>query len=180
MKTRTLIAATLALGAAAFAQAGDYRGYDEHGRGRDRDRDDRYARVVDVDPIVERVRYTVPVEQCWDEEHVVRGGANGAAIVGGVVGAALGSHIGRGADRPASTVAGAVIGAVVGSQVARDGRQPARREIVRRCETSYEERWDEHVVGYRVAYLYRGRHDITRLAYDPGRWVRIEDARRRG
>jgi uncharacterized protein YcfJ len=182
MKTRTLIATTLALGATALAHAGDYRGYDDHGRGRDRDRDrdDRYARVVDVDPIIEHVRYSVPVERCWDEERVSRGGANSAAIVGGVVGAALGSHIGRGADRPASTVAGAVIGAVVGSQVARNDRPAARREIVQRCETTYEERWDERVVGYRVAYQYRGRLDTTRLAYDPGRWVRIEDARRRG
>jgi uncharacterized protein YcfJ len=179
-RTRTLIAATLALGIATLAQAGDYRGHDDRGRGRDRDRDDRYARVVDVDPIIEHVRYTVPVERCWDEERVVRRGANDGAIVGGVIGAALGSHLGRGADRPASTVAGAVLGAVVGSQVARDDRPGARREIVRRCETRYDERWDERIVGYRVAYVHRGHRDVTQLAYDPGRWLRIEDARRRG
>jgi uncharacterized protein YcfJ len=173
--------ATLVLGVvAASAGAGerDSRGWD-HDHGHDRDRG--YAQVLHVDPILERVRFSVPVEHCWNEQVAYRSGPNGGAIIGGVLGAAVGSNIGRGADRPATTVAGAVIGAVIGNQVARDRDDRRERyENVRRCETRYEERWDQRVVAYRVSYIYRGRHDVVRLAYDPGRRVRMDDVRRRG
>jgi len=168
---------TLVLGVAAVgAQAGERNSRD---RGHDHNRG--YAQVLNVEPLFERVRYTVPVEHCWDEQRAYRSGANGGAILGGVLGAAVGSNIGRGADRPATTVAGAVIGAVIGSQVARDrDDRGARYETVRRCETRYEERWNREVVAYRVTYAYRGRHDVVRLAYDPGRRFRLDDVRRRG
>jgi uncharacterized protein YcfJ len=170
---------TLVLGAvAATAQAGD-RGRG-HGYGHDRQRDRGYAEVVHVEPIFERVRYTVPVEQCWDEERIVRKGPDRHVIVGALIGAAIGKHVGEvhGA-RGAGTLGGAVIGAAVGSEISRDrgDYRDARREVVQRCETRYEERWDHQVVAYRVDYVYRGRRDVTRLAYDPGRWVRLDDAR---
>ncbi len=171
--------ATLVLGtAAATAQAGDRgRGHD-HDRGRDRG----YAEVLRVEPIVERVRYTVPVEHCWDEERVSRRGSQKHTIVGALIGAAIGKHVGQvHGERTAGTLGGAVIGAAVGSEIGRDrdGRD-LRRELVRQCETRHEERWDRKVVAYRVDYVYRGRRDVTRLAYDPGRWVRLDDARRYG
>jgi uncharacterized protein YcfJ len=172
--------ATLVLGAAAAtAQAGDRgRGHD-HDRGRGRDRD--YAEVLRVEPIVERVRYTVPVEQCWDEERVVRKSSNKSTIVGALIGAAIGKHVGQvHGERAAGTLGGAVIGAAVGSEVGRDRDRGVRHELVRQCETRLEERWDRQVVAYRVDYIYRGRRDVTRLAYDPGRWVRLDDARRYG
>jgi uncharacterized protein YcfJ len=152
---------------------------DRYHRGRAHDRDARYAEVLRVDPLIERVRYTVPVEHCWNEQRAYRGGSGGGAVVGGVIGAAIGSNIGRGDDRPVTTIAGAIIGAAIGSQAARDDRG-VRYETVRRCETAYEERWDHQVVGYRVSYVYRGRQDVVRLDYDPGDWVRIDDARRYG
>ncbi len=173
--------ATLALGAAAAtAQAGD-RGRG-NGYGHDRERDRAYAEVLRVEPIVERVRYTVPVEQCWDEERVTRRGPEKHAIVGALIGAAIGKHVGQvHGERTAGTLGGAVIGAAVGSEIGRDrGGRDVRRDVVRRCETRHEERWDHQVVAYRVDYVYRGRRDVTRLAYDPGRWVRLDDARRYG
>jgi uncharacterized protein YcfJ len=172
--------ATLVLGAAAAtANAGDRgRGHD-HDRGRDRDRG--YAEVLHVEPIVERVRYTVPVEQCWDEERVSRSGSQKSTIVGALIGAAIGKHVGQvHGERTAGTLGGAVIGAAVGSEVGRNRGRDVRHEVVRHCETRHEERWDHQVVAYRVDYIYRGRREITRLAYDPGRWVRLDDARRYG
>src|SRR5262249_30870466 len=119
---------------------------------------------------------------CWNEERAYRAGPNGAAIAGGVLGAAIGNNIGRGENRPVTTIAGAVIGATIGSQIDRNNRdhRGVRYETVRRCETRHEERWDRPGVAYRVSYVYRGRHDVVRLAYDPGRRFRIDDVRRYG
>jgi hypothetical protein len=44
----------------------------------------------------------------------------------------------------------------------------------------YEERVERRVVAYRVTYELRGRRDVTRLAYEPGRYLSIGDIRRRG
>jgi uncharacterized protein YcfJ len=177
--------AALALGAASLtAQAG---GRNDHDRGHDRDRHDhshrdhRYerARVIDVDPIYERVRYTVPVEHCWDERVRYSGGSDrtGAVIVGGAVGAVIGNRVGDG--KGIATVAGAIAGAAIGSELAGDGRK-IRHGHVRRCEVRHEERFDRRVVAYRVTYEHRGRRDVTRLAYNPGRYVEITEFRRRG
>jgi uncharacterized protein YcfJ len=171
----------LVLGVVATSAGAGER--DSHGWGHDHeyDRGRGYAQVLHVEPIFERVRYSVPVEHCWNEQVAYRSGPNGGAIIGGVLGAAVGSNIGHGDDRPATTIAGAVIGAVIGNEVSRDrDDRRVRYENVRRCETRYEERWDRHLVAYRVNYVYRGRHDVVRLAYDPGRRVRLDDVRRRG
>jgi len=176
MKTRILIS-TLALGLAAvsanaLADNGRHRGQD-----RDRDRDGDYARVVQVEPLMERVRYTVPVEQCWNEEQVRSGRSDsGAAIVGGALGAIFGHAIGDGHGRTAATLGGAVIGAAVGNELSKsDSRRDRgpRYEQVQRCRTRYEERFDERVAGYRVTYEYNGRRQVTQLPYDPGRYLRV-------
>jgi uncharacterized protein YcfJ len=160
---------------AATAGAGNRHDHD-HGRGHD-----RYAEVVRVEPILERVRYTVPVEHCWDEERVVSTPSR-HIIVGTLIGAAIGKHVGDAhGDRALGTVGGALIGATVGSNIARErGDYRGRREVVRRCETRHEEHWDQQVVAYRVSYVYKGRRDVVRLAYDPGRWYRVDDRRRHG
>lgn len=72
---------TLVLGTAA-AQAGNSIG---HAKAYDRsDRD--MARVLHVEPLIERVRYTVPVQQCRDEQRVSDGGGKTSAIVGAALG----------------------------------------------------------------------------------------------
>jgi uncharacterized protein YcfJ len=171
--------AALVLGAVSLAAQADSR----HDRGRDHDRHDRgdrRARVVHVEPIFERVRFSVPVEHCWNERdrHVRGSDRTGAAIVGGAVGAVIGNRIGDG--RGVATVAGAIAGAAIGSELAGDGRREVRYRDVRRCEVRHETRFENRVVAYRVTYVHRGRRDVTRLAYDPGRYVDIGDIRRRG
>src|SRR5690606_25380494 len=116
MNTRILVSAVAiglaAVSGTALADNGRHKGHD-----RDRGRDGDYARVVRVEPMVERVRYTVPVEHCWVEERVrtSRSGDAGAAIVGGALGAIFGNAIGDG--RTAATLGGAVIGAAVGNEL---------------------------------------------------------------
>lgn len=169
---------------AAGAQAG------HGGPDRDRHRDVDYARVVDVDPIVRRVRVTTPRRECWDEvrydddygdgrdRHA--GSGVGGMIVGGIVGGAIGNTIGRGDGRRIATAAGALIGSAIGNNVARRrnardsyyGRDEGR--YVERCEIRDEESWEERVDGYDVTYEYAGRRYRTRMPCDPGDRVRIE------
>jgi uncharacterized protein YcfJ len=179
MNTRILISALTigltALSGTALADNGKHKGHD-HNRNHDRDGD--YARVVRVEPLVERVRYTVPVEQCWTEERVRSGrtGDAGAALVGGAIGAIFGNAIGDGRGRTAATLGGAVIGAAVGNELSKSDSRRDRRpryEEVERCRTRYEERFDERVAGYRVTYEYNGRRQVTQLPYDPGRYLRV-------
>lgn len=177
MNKKILIALVLGT-VAATAQAGDRnRQRHDHDHGRD-----RYAEVVRVEPILERVRYTVPVEHCRDEERIVSAPGR-HVIVGTLIGAAIGRHVGAAhGDRALGTVGGALIGAAVGNNIARErgDYRDGRREVVRRCETRHEERWDRQVVAYRVSYVYKGRRDVVRLAYDPGRWYRLDDRHRHG
>jgi uncharacterized protein YcfJ len=164
----------LALSQAALADHG-HDGRDHRDRYRDAGRDgETYARVIDVEPLLEQVRYTVPVENCWVESRG-RGypDKTTSAIVGGAVGALIGNNIGRGEGRRAATLGGAFVGAVLGNQAARSGERGPRYEQVQRCQTRYEERFDERVSGYRVTYEYGGRRGVTRLPYEPGRYIRV-------
>ena len=97
------------------------------GRGSD------YARVLDVTPLVERVRYSEPVEQCFEvarpERRVDR---NGSTVLGGVIGAVVGSQFGAGDGRRAATVAGALLGGAVG----RDRPAAPRRAAIATIRTT--------------------------------------------
>lgn len=163
-------ALALALSQAALADHG-------HGRGRDRDAGydrETYARVIDVEPVYERFSRSVPVENCWVESRE-RGYPSraSAAIAAGAVGALIGNQIGRGDGRRAATLGGAFLGAVLGSEASRHNDRGPRYEEVQRCRTRYEEQFDERVAGYRVTYEYDGRRGVTRLPYEPGRYIRV-------
>jgi uncharacterized protein YcfJ len=145
-----------------------------------------YARVVDVQPLVTRVRVSSPQRECWDEtRYDDRGYGNGplprssagGAILGGVIGAVIGHQIGHGRGRDAATAAGAVVGAAVGSKQAerRGGYAavPPREYTVQRCETRYHDEWEERTDGYRVTYVYNGRRQVTELPYRPGERIRV-------
>ena len=197
------VLATAALGTAAagsaLADSGKHRGW---GNGWDRgDRsgysDYDYARVVDVDPIVRRIRVTEPRRECYQETRYERdrvvtgrsgghgGSTAGSMILGGIIGAAVGNQIGSGDGRRAATVAGAIIGSAIGHDAAerRDPRSGDRRYYeeryegrpytVERCDVRYEESWEERIDGYRVTYDYQGRRGTMTLPYDPGPRVRV-------
>ena len=171
----------LALSASALANPPSWA--HAGGRYHDRDREIEYARVVDVDPIVTRVRVTTPQRECWDETRQVypqpqRGGTAGATILGGLIGGVIGHQFGHG-DRHIGTIAGTVVGAAIGHDVgARNAAandvyaQPVER-TVQRCNVNYREDWEQRIDGYRVTYVYNGHRYTTRMPYDPGPRVRI-------
>ena len=166
--------------------------YDSRYDGRDNDRnDDRYdsrydrdggydyAKVVDVQPLMTRVRVSTPERECWDETRVddrdrARTSAGGA-LIGAVIGGVIGHQIGSGRGRDAATAAGAVIGAGVGAHQAerRAGNLPPQEYTVQRCDTRYSDHWEERIDGYRVTYVYNGRRQVTQLPYKPGDRIRV-------
>lgn len=187
------VALVAALGLALVvpaAQAGDHgkrsKWYDDDRREWDGRDDYDWAKVVDVDPIVRRIRVEEPRRECWDETRyepgrVRREGTStaGGMILGGIIGGAIGNQIGRGDGRRAATVAGAIIGSAIGHDTAerrgppRTYEEPGREYTVEKCDVRYETRWDERVEGYDVEYVYNGRSYHTRLPYDPGEKLRI-------
>ena len=175
---------------AAFADNGNHYGRDKWRYGPPPS-DYAYARVLDVDPIVTRVRVSEPRQECWTETRyedvsyrestgpAPRGSA-GSMILGGIIGAALGNQVGRGDGRRAATVAGAVIGSAIGHDVG-DRRNPRNERVVtesrpyeaQRCEVRHEDRFEERIEGYRVTYEYNGIRQTTQLPYDPGDRIRV-------
>jgi uncharacterized protein YcfJ len=152
--------------------------YDRYAR-YERDSGYDYARVVDVDPIIHRVRVTTPREECYTDtvyEEVRPQPSPGPTLLGGIIGAAVGNQIGHGDGRRAATAAGAVIGAAIGNNQAQrrvSGYSETRARDVERCSTRYEERYEERIDGYNVTYVYNGRQSTTRLPYDPGDRIRV-------
>jgi uncharacterized protein YcfJ len=189
--TTVAVAAAISLASASvYAQDGRY-GDDRYGpRPTYDDRYDPryddgaydYARVIDAEPLMRRIRVTSPRRECWDEvrydERGYRGGrsSSGGALLGAVIGGVIGSQIGSGRGRDAATAAGAVIGAGVGHREAERrnaGGPPPREYTVQRCETRYQETFEERIDGYRVTYEYHGRRQVTELPYKPGDRIRV-------
>lgn len=185
-----VLAATIAalVGTSAFAgNRHDHRYDARYDQARYDDAYD-YAKVVDVQPLMTRVRVSTPVRECWDETRVEGGGYRngplprsnaGATLLGAAIGAAIGNQIGSGNGRRAATIGGAVIGGAIGrDQAEKRNAQygsvgPTREYTVERCETRYREEWQERVDGYRVTYLYNGRRQVTEMPYDPGDRIRV-------
>jgi uncharacterized protein YcfJ len=186
----TAVAAVMSAGASAGERYDDrYDGrydarYDQvrHDDGYD------FAKVIDVQPLISRVRVSTPQRECWDETRVDGGGYRngplprsnaGGALLGAVIGAAIGNQIGSGSGRRAATVGGAVVGAAIGSREAdkrnaQYGRPgPAREYTVERCQTRYQDEWQERVDAYRVTYVYNGRRQVTEMPYHPGDRIRV-------
>jgi len=148
-------------------------------------RDAEYARVIDVDPIVRRVRVSTPEQECWTEEQGVQGGPARSEVrgtlIGGLIGAAVGHQLGRHYDAgPVAVVGGSLIGAAIGngvgaSKAQRNGEYvPVRYRDVERCEVSYRDQWEERIDGYDVTYVYNGRKYTTVMPYDPGKRIRVD------
>ena len=173
--------------ACAVASAGAFA-QDRYDRGYGSRYDDGaydYAKVVDVQPLTSRVRVSTPQRECWDETRYDEGGYSpgphgpqvaGSTLLGAAIGAVIGHQIGHGQGRDVATAAGAVIGAGIGHQqgMRRYGAVSAPQPYtVQRCETRYQDEYQERIDGYRVTYLYHGRRQVTELPYNPGERIRV-------
>src|SRR5262245_55570708 len=75
-----------------YDQRDDRRNDDGYDSRYDRDGEYEYVRVVDVQPLMTRVRVSTPERECWDETRVDERGnggprsAAGGAILGAVIG----------------------------------------------------------------------------------------------
>jgi uncharacterized protein YcfJ len=148
-----------------------------------------YARVVDVIPIVQRVRVGTPARECWHEteyhtvRHETRGYAPGRVqsaaptIAGGIIGGVIGRQFGGGSGKDAMTAVGALVGASMGAQAAHNAAYASspsrvvyeeRPVTVQRCQTVTNYREEERIQGYRVTYVYAGREYQTTMASHPG------------
>ena len=143
-----------------------------------------FAKVIAVDPITQAVSQQIPHQQCWTERVRYQGSSDGyrsntAAIFGGIIGAAIGNNLGRGNhrdNRNIKTVAGGLLGAAIGGDIGARSRSrtaPAEYRNEQRCDTEYETRWEQKVVGYNVTYRYQGETYNTRMDYDPGNKIRV-------
>jgi len=153
-----------------------------------------YAKVVDVSPVVESYKVNHPVEKCWDERVSVRqydrphrSKSRTPEIVGAIIGGVVGNRIGKrggGSARDVATVAGAVLGGSIGRDVKhRNQRKYDRKysqnhhsgyKTVQHCELQDSYVTKEKVVGYDVAYKYRGNVFHTQLNQHPGDKIKVK------
>jgi len=189
--TRSLIAAVVVSAISLPVAAGKHRGnaaYDNATYD--------YARVVTVDPVIERYQVNEPIKQCWNEKVAVRHSdydrprhyknkSRTPEIVGAIIGGVIGNRIGKrggGNARDVATVAGAVLGGSIGRDVKhRNNRrhsgnhyESTRYKTVERCELQDSYVTKEQVVGYDVAYKYRDNVFYTQLNEHPGDKIKVK------
>jgi len=147
-----------------------------------------YARVVDVTPIVQRVRVSTPARECWQQveyqtvrQEVVAPASEARVnsflptVAGGVIGGVIGSQFGSGSGKNAATAVGALVGATMGNQSAQARAQPAGQVsyaqvpvTVETCQNTTNFREEDRIQGYRVTYVYADREYVTTMASHPG------------
>ena len=140
-----------------------------------------YADVIETRPVYQIVEVSEPYEQCWEEEIAVdryprRQGSNTPVLLSTIIGGAIGNAVGNGkSNKRVGTVVGAVLGHSIGRDIVRSERQSQIREyeIVQRCETAYEQREEERLMGYQVTYIYDGEERTIRTDTDPGERIRL-------
>jgi len=136
-----------------------------------------YAKVLQVQPLVTRVKVSTPTRECWEEQVVQaapRSQPNPAgAIIGGLIGGVIGNQFGSGHGNNAMTMAGIAVGSTIGSTVGRTAASGTVSYPVERCETRNRVSYQERINGYSVTYKYQGRVYNTRMPYDPGKRLKV-------
>jgi len=140
-----------------------------------------YAQVIESRPVYKNVEISMPHEECWDEEiahtRATRSDSRTPAILGTIIGGALGNAVGHGrSNKRVGTIVGAVLGHSIGRDIVAGNSQDrvVRYETVRQCETVYEYREEERLVGYQVVYRYNDEDYSVRMDDDPGEQIRIK------
>ena len=141
--------------------------------------DTQYAevKVMDVEPIFERIEHIEPKKRCWFETRAYRTERNSSTpLVGALIGGAIGNALGH---NKRNKQVGAVVGAVLGGSIAHDiSRREARAAPTHRvrqevCEVIDETTYRERVAGYLVTYRYGGETHRSRMDRKPGETIRV-------
>ena len=149
-----------------------------------------YAKVVNVEPVYESFQVNNPIQHCYDERVRVRDdrryhrhNSKTPEIIGGIIGGAIGNRVGKRGGGKARDVA-TVVGAVLGGSIARDVKHNNRSnrhyssrdryETVERCETRDSYTTRQELVGYDVAYKYRGNVFHSRFDEHPGKRIKVK------
>ena len=141
-----------------------------------------YAQVVESRPIYQIVEISEPYEQCWEEEVVIdryptRRDSRTPVLVSTIIGGAIGNAVGSGkSNKRVGAVVGAMLGHSIGRDIVRNNRNRSsirEYETVQRCETAYDLREEERLMGYQVTYLYNGEEYSIRTDADPGDEIRL-------
>jgi uncharacterized protein YcfJ len=139
--------------------------------------DQRYAEVLDVEPITRTVR--TPRQVCSDEvvthETPTRDPKRiTGSVIGAVAGGVLGNQIGDGKGRTAATVAGAAAGGYAGSKIQKHLQEDKTTQTVeRRCRTVLET--TQQADGYEVTYRLGDQEGTVRMDHAPGRRIPVEN-----
>jgi uncharacterized protein YcfJ len=139
-----------------------------------------YAKVVDVQPVVELVQIPEDRQVCRDQpvqRRVAEYRSPAPAIFGAILGGVIGNQLSRGRGhghghghhRAAATFAGAALGGVVAREV-QYSKYPPRyyTQNVQVCSTETSWRSEERVVAWDVSWKYRGRVYHSRMDEPPG------------
>ena len=117
------------------------RGHEQRGHHRNRrhrdshsNRDQAYARVIDVQPVYRQVRIQKPQRECWTEyqQHNTYEGqrhnsydrgsrssrSSTSPLLGTIVGGVIGSQVGRYTNGSGGSLGGAIAGALIGTAIA--------------------------------------------------------------
>ena len=151
-----------------------------------------YGRVLSAEPIYQTFQHRTPRETCWTEtvrtetpyqQHHQRHNSATGTIVGGIIGGAIGHAVGHGkSNKKVGAVVGSVLGMSIGNDISRrnshnryphSNHREVRYDDVERCDVSYETTTEEKLIGYDVAYKYKGETYYTRTDQHPGRKIKL-------
>jgi uncharacterized protein YcfJ len=133
------------------------------------------AKVVNVEPIVRKVWYQRPHEECYRKEPSHKGRRSYTSVIGGgLIGGVIGNRFGKGHGREVMTIAGTLLGASIGDDLYR-GRGLYRQSSASRkvCDVRYSSHTEEEVSGYHVTYRYKGKLFERQMDRHPGRKLRV-------
>lgn len=134
------------------------------------DRSDKYADVIDVEPVSKTVR--TPRQACNEEavtqQKPVKDEKRVAGtVIGAVVGGVLGNQVGGGDGKKIATAAGAAAGGYAGNQVQKRVQQGNTYTTTQtNCQTVYDSH--DEVVAYDVKYRLGKETGTVRMSEKPG------------
>lgn len=155
---------------------GENRGWDKHHTRYD------YARVMAVEPMIQRIERRVPRESCWTERvpgrrYSSRDSSMTDELIGGLIGGAIGNAVGH---NKSNKKVQAVIGAAIGASIAHDLNRPRHRDYdvgyrdEQRCAVEHDVEYHEEITGYHVTYRYLGRDYQTQMRQHPGKKIKVQ------